>query len=92
MFHLFLLLNWYRNVLRPSEHSTTAVMLQTKLLVLGYMTEMGSIVHCILILCCSSHSGAARAGVENLTKTLAVEWADNGIRLNCVAPVSHQNF
>ncbi|XP_067929592.1 peroxisomal trans-2-enoyl-CoA reductase-like [Watersipora subatra] len=33
-----------------------------------------------------SHSGAARAGVENLTKTLAVEWADDGIRINCVCP------
>lgn len=34
-----------------------------------------------------SHSAAARSGIENLTKTLAVEWAANGIRLNCVAPV-----
>lgn len=33
-----------------------------------------------------AHSGAARAGVENLTKTLAVEWAKAGIRLNAVAP------
>lgn len=33
-----------------------------------------------------AHSGAARAGVENLTKTLAVEWARSGVRLNAVAP------
>jgi citronellol/citronellal dehydrogenase len=33
-----------------------------------------------------SHTGAARAGVENLVKTLAVEWAQHGIRVNCVAP------
>lgn len=33
-----------------------------------------------------AHSGAARAGVENLTKTLAVEWARAGIRVNAVAP------
>lgn len=33
-----------------------------------------------------SHSGAARAGVSNLTQTLAVEWADKGVRLNCIAP------
>ena len=33
-----------------------------------------------------AHSAAARAGVENLTKTLAVEWARLGIRLNAVAP------
>jgi citronellol/citronellal dehydrogenase len=32
------------------------------------------------------HTGAARAGVENLTKTLAVEWAPHGIRINAVAP------
>jgi len=32
------------------------------------------------------HTGAARAGVENMTKTLAVEWSDYNIRINCVAP------
>jgi len=32
------------------------------------------------------HSGAARAGVENLTKTAAYEWATSGVRVNCVAP------
>jgi citronellol/citronellal dehydrogenase len=33
-----------------------------------------------------SHTAAARAGVSNLTQSLAVEWASRGIRLNCVAP------
>lgn len=33
-----------------------------------------------------AHTGAARAGIENLTKTLAVEWAQFGIRVNAVAP------
>jgi citronellol/citronellal dehydrogenase len=33
-----------------------------------------------------AHSGAARAGVSNLTKSLAVEWVQKGIRLNCIAP------
>lgn len=33
-----------------------------------------------------AHTGAARAGVMNLTKSLAVEWASKGIRLNCIAP------
>ena len=33
-----------------------------------------------------SHSGAARAGVENLTKSTAFEWAGQGVRVNCVAP------
>lgn len=35
-----------------------------------------------------SHTGAARAGVDNLTKTLAIEWAHDGVRINSVAPVS----
>jgi peroxisomal trans-2-enoyl-CoA reductase len=33
-----------------------------------------------------SHSGAARAGVDNLTKSLAIEWASSGVRVNAVAP------
>jgi citronellol/citronellal dehydrogenase len=33
-----------------------------------------------------AHTGAARAGVENLTMTLAVEWAAHGILVNAVAP------
>ena len=32
------------------------------------------------------HTGAARAGVENMTMTLAVEWAKHGILINAVAP------
>src|SRR5262249_9215308 len=32
------------------------------------------------------HSGAARAGVVNLTKTCAIEWAEYGVRVNAVAP------
>lgn len=34
----------------------------------------------------AAHSGAAREGVYNLTKTLALEWASSGVRINCVAP------
>jgi NAD(P)-dependent dehydrogenase (short-subunit alcohol dehydrogenase family) len=30
--------------------------------------------------------GAAKAGLINLAKTMAVEWGDNGIRVNIVAP------
>ncbi|MCG6857567.1 MAG: SDR family oxidoreductase [Salaquimonas sp.] len=33
-----------------------------------------------------AHSGAARAGVENLTRTAAYEWAGSAVRVNCVAP------
>lgn len=33
-----------------------------------------------------AHTGAARAGVINLSKTLAVEWAQAGVLVNCIAP------
>lgn len=34
----------------------------------------------------TAHSAAAKAGVTNLTQSLAVEWAPDGIRVNCIAP------
>ena len=33
-----------------------------------------------------AHATAAKAGVDALTKTLAVEWAPHGIRVNAIAP------
>jgi len=35
-----------------------------------------------------SHSGAARSGVDNLTKSLSLEWVHSGVRINSVAPGS----
>jgi NAD(P)-dependent dehydrogenase (short-subunit alcohol dehydrogenase family) len=34
----------------------------------------------------ASHSAAAKAAVTNLTQSLAVEWAADDIRVNCLAP------
>ncbi|KAM8787758.1 peroxisomal trans-2-enoyl-CoA reductase-like isoform 2-T2 [Rhynchonycteris naso] len=52
----------------------------------------GSIVNIIMLVKSGfpgfAHSAAAREGVYSLTKTLALEWARSGIRINCVAPVS----
>ncbi|KAK2822000.1 hypothetical protein Q5P01_022065 [Channa striata] len=33
-----------------------------------------------------AHTGAARAAVDNLTKSLAIEWAHSGVRVNAIAP------
>lgn len=33
-----------------------------------------------------AHTGAARAGVDNLTKTLSIEWVNYNIRVNAIAP------
>lgn len=33
-----------------------------------------------------AHTGAARAGVDNITKSLAAEWGKYGVRINSVAP------
>ena len=38
-----------------------------------------------------AHSAAARAGVDSLTKTLAIEWAKYNIRINAIAPGSIQS-
>jgi len=34
------------------------------------------------------HMSAARAGIENMTFTMALEWARSDVRVNCVAPGS----
>lgn len=32
------------------------------------------------------HSGSARAGIENMTRTLCTEWMESSVRINCVRP------
>ena len=56
-----------------------------------YMGENGGVIVNMLIEMWRgfpgmAHSAAARAGIENLSKTLAVEWARSGVRVNSVAP------
>ena len=57
----------------------------------GWMLEHGGRIVNITMLTTRgfpgmSHSVAARAGVEALTRSLAVEWASRGVLLNCIAP------
>jgi len=50
----------------------------------------GRIVNIVLVLGSGipgmAHAGAARAGVVNLTKTLAYEWGPHGVTVNAIAP------
>lgn len=55
-----------------------------------FRQESGSIVNIVLNnfkgFPGMAHSAAARAGVMNLAQTLAIEWVNKGITVNCVAP------
>jgi citronellol/citronellal dehydrogenase len=56
-----------------------------------WMREHGGAIVCMLAdiwtgYPAMAHMSAARAGIENLTWTLAMEWAASDIRINCIAP------
>jgi citronellol/citronellal dehydrogenase len=74
-----------RNNLNGTFYMTREVALQSML-----PRKSGSIVNVIANIARGfpgmAHTGAARAGVENLTKSLAIEWAQFDIRVNAVAP------
>jgi NAD(P)-dependent dehydrogenase (short-subunit alcohol dehydrogenase family) len=58
----------------------------------AHMRKPGGVVLCIsanhatMPIACQAHVCAAKAGVELLTKTLALEWGPAGIRANCITP------
>uniref|UniRef100_A0A3Q2GYB5 Peroxisomal trans-2-enoyl-CoA reductase n=1 Tax=Equus caballus TaxID=9796 RepID=A0A3Q2GYB5_HORSE len=73
------------------ETNLTGTFYMCKAVYKSWMKEHGGSIVNIIILTKNgypgmSHSGAAREGVYNLTKTLALEWASSGVRINCVAP------
>ncbi|KAM5228889.1 peroxisomal trans-2-enoyl-CoA reductase [Ctenodactylus gundi] len=98
----FLVNNGGGQFLSPTEHITAKgwhAVVETNLTGTFYMCKAvynswmkehgGSIVNIIVLLNgrpLMAHSGAAREGVYSLTKTLALEWASSGVRINCVAP------
>lgn len=73
------------------ETNLTGTFNVTKAVYDKYMSENGGSI--VNITVCNrngfagmAHSGAARAGVENLSKSLTMEWAADGVRVNNVAP------
>ncbi|RHY04651.1 hypothetical protein DYB36_003363 [Aphanomyces astaci] len=71
--------------------SRTGTFLVTKYAYEAYLKDHGGAIVNILVAMnkgfpYESHSGASRAAVENLTKSLAYEWASRGIRVNSVTP------
>jgi citronellol/citronellal dehydrogenase len=81
-------LNGWRAVI---DTNLTGTFLMCREAVRRYMGEHGGAIVNIVAemfrgMPMMGHSGAARAGVVNLTKTCALEWAQYGIRINAIAP------
>lgn len=58
---------------------------------LNWMKENGGVIINMVTdmwkgYCFMAHSSAARAGVDNLTKVLSLEWAESGVRVCAIAP------
>ena len=73
------------------KNNLTGAFLMSKEVVKQTFKENGGVIVNILAdnrngMPMMGHSGAARAGVENLTKTAAVEWAKYKIRVNAISP------
>ncbi|KAM9085058.1 LOW QUALITY PROTEIN: peroxisomal trans-2-enoyl-CoA reductase [Megaptera novaeangliae] len=82
----FLVNNGGGQFFSPSEHISSKgwnAVIETNLTGAFYMCKAGK---CDQSSKKSKHSGAAREGVYNLTKSFAVERASSGIRIDCVAP------
>lgn len=81
-------LNGFDAVVRNNLHGTFLMM--REVFVQSMRDRGGSIVNMTIDmwggLPMMAHSGAARAGIDNLTKSAAVEWARAGVRVNAVAP------
>uniref|UniRef100_A0A2K6DYF2 Peroxisomal trans-2-enoyl-CoA reductase n=1 Tax=Macaca nemestrina TaxID=9545 RepID=A0A2K6DYF2_MACNE len=93
LYHQFLVNNGGGQFLSPAEriNQPDGTFYMCKAVYNSWMKEHGGSIVNIIVLAkagfpLAAHSGAARAGVYNLTKSLALEWACSGVRINCVAP------
>ncbi|RJY20037.1 short chain dehydrogenase, partial [Pseudomonas syringae pv. actinidiae] len=67
-----------------SCQAQAAVMLpRGKSAIVNIASMSGSIVNRGLL---QAHYNASKAGVIHLSKSLAMEWADKGLRVNCISP------